>query len=125
MGTFETSTPNTMAELRRNHISHVVLGDLGTTPWLESAMRRVVADSASAFSVVYRDSVFTMLALLPAAATPEQTSAVSAAHRRRRRLVNVFRPVSCRRHGQRRSDREGSPASMTFSEVGASVRIAR
>ena len=78
MGTFETSTPNTMAELRRNHISHVVLGDLGTTPWLESAMRRAVADSASAFSVVYRDSVFTMLALLPAAATVERTSAVPA-----------------------------------------------
>ena len=79
MGTFETSTPNTMAELRRNRISHVVLGDLGTNPRLDSAMRRTVADSASAFSVIYRDSVFTMLALLPAAATAERTSAVPVA----------------------------------------------
>jgi len=78
MGTFATSTPNTMAELRRNHISHVVLGDLGTTPQLDGAMRRTVADSASAFSVVYRDSVFTMLELLPSPATVERTSSVPA-----------------------------------------------
>ncbi|HKP16303.1 MAG TPA: glycosyltransferase family 39 protein [Gemmatimonadaceae bacterium] len=44
MGTFETTTPNTMAELRRNHISHVVLGDLGAAPWLDRSMRRTVAD---------------------------------------------------------------------------------
>ena len=78
MGAFETSTPNTMAELRRNRISHVVLGDLGANPRLDSAMRRTVADSASTFSMVYRDSVFTMLALLPSAATAERTSGVPA-----------------------------------------------
>ena len=65
-----------MAELRRKRISHVVLGDLGTTRHADSAMRRAVAESASAFSIVYRDSAFTMMALLPSAATAERTSGV-------------------------------------------------
>ena len=77
MGSFSTSTPKTMAELRRKRISYVVLGELGTTPPIDSAMRRAVADSASAFSLVYRDSVFTMLALLPSAASADRTSGAS------------------------------------------------
>lgn len=63
MPTFEATPIEAMAELRRKHITHVVVGDLGVAPKLDRAMRRAVADSAQAFSPVYRDSVFQLLAL--------------------------------------------------------------
>jgi hypothetical protein len=64
MPTFAATTPQVMAELRRRRITHVVVGDLGVAPKLDSAMRRAVTDSSQAFSPVYRDSVFQLLALV-------------------------------------------------------------
>lgn len=63
MPTFNTTTSEAMAELRRKRITHVVVGSLGVALKSERALRRAVADSAQAFSLVYRDSVFQLLAL--------------------------------------------------------------
>jgi hypothetical protein len=73
MATFKAAAPVVMAELRRKRISHVVLGDLGTTRSYDAAIRRAVAESSSVFSPVYRNAQFTLLALLPSA-TPAQPS---------------------------------------------------
>jgi hypothetical protein len=66
MPTLDATTNEAMAELRRARITHVVVGDLGIAPKLDSVLRRAVADSAQAFVPVYRDSLFTLLALRPA-----------------------------------------------------------
>jgi hypothetical protein len=79
MGTFKGSTPVVMAELRRKRISHVVLGDLGTTFSYDSTIRHAVAESSSVFSPVYSNSEFTLLALLPSAVPAQPTSGVSSA----------------------------------------------
>jgi hypothetical protein len=63
MPMFNATSPEVMAELRRKGITHVVLGDLGVSRRLNEAMRRAVADSVQAFSPVYQDSVFQLLAL--------------------------------------------------------------
>lgn len=78
MSSFWASTPDVMAELRRKRISHIVLGDLGMAPVIDTAMRRAVADSASAFSLVYSNPQFTLLSLLPSA-PPVTTTSGSAA----------------------------------------------
>ncbi|HEU4722202.1 MAG TPA: hypothetical protein VFS59_12625 [Gemmatimonadaceae bacterium] len=63
MPSFHATTTQAMAEMRRRRITHVVLGDLGVAPRLDSVLRRAVADSVQAFSPLYRDSVFQLFAL--------------------------------------------------------------
>jgi hypothetical protein len=79
MPTFCATTPEAMAELRRNRITHVVVGDLGVAPGLDRVLRRMVADSAQAFTPVYGDSVFTLLALRPAGTSDSRVEGPSPA----------------------------------------------
>lgn len=62
---FAATPDQTMAELRRARITHVVLGDVGDLAPQDSSMRRAMAANAGSFRFLRRDGQFEVYRMLP------------------------------------------------------------
>lgn len=65
MSTFKASVPESLAELRRQRITHVVVGDMGVDPALNDSVRGLVAASPDRFTLVYKNPAFSVFKVKP------------------------------------------------------------
>jgi hypothetical protein len=61
MGFFLASPDSTLAELRAQRITHVVVGDVGTDGMRSRSIARAVTERPDAFRAMFAEGVFTVL----------------------------------------------------------------
>ena len=65
MAPFDASPDEQLRVLRRNRITHIVLGDAGTRAPATDAMRRLVIERPRAFQEIFANSLFRIVSLRP------------------------------------------------------------